>query len=83
VRVVGGPYESQRQALADCAEVYEAMRSKRGQMQELNLEVLLSACRDAGVELGEYDRSVLRWVASFEPQNCRSIAEIIRRAAKV
>jgi hypothetical protein len=80
---MGGPYETERQALADCTGIYDAMRSKCGQMQPLNLAVLEEACTAAGVELGEFDRSVLGWIATFEPHTCQAVAEIIRRAAKL
>lgn len=78
-----GPYETERKALADAAEVYDAMRSKRGQVHVLNLAVLEEACTAAKVELGEYDRSVIVWLAGFEPQQTQVVAELIRRAAKL
>ena len=81
MHTMSGPYETEREALADCADVYDAMRAREGEMQDLNKAVLKDACRSAGVELGEYDQSVLGWLAGFEPQSCQAVAEIIRRAA--
>jgi hypothetical protein len=52
-------------------------------MQRLSTQRLTDACEAAGVELGEYDRRVVAWMARFEPQSCQAVAEIIRRAAKL
>jgi hypothetical protein len=45
--------------------------------------IRVAACDAAGVELGEYDRRVLAWLAGYEPQQAQAFAEMIRRAAKV
>jgi len=44
--------------------------------------LLLSACEQAGVTLGAYDRSILVWLAGFEPQAAAAVAGIITRAAE-
>jgi hypothetical protein len=79
---MAGPYATEREALDDCAAVYDAMRVSTGLMQALNVAVLQAACRDAGVGLGRYDRQVLGWLARFEPQQTQAIADIIRRASE-
>ena len=76
--IMNGPYETERQALDDCRAVYDAMHANPGQMQPLNWAILEDACR--GVELGEYDRRIIAWLAGSEPQVCQVIAEIVRRA---
>ena len=75
---MNGPYETERQALDDCRAVYDAKHANPGQMQALNWAALEDACR--GVELGEYDRRIIAWLAGSEPQVCQVIAEIVRRA---
>ena len=79
-----GPYETERQALDDVRDIYEAARAsrERGTMQRLSAERLTDACKAAGVELGEYDLHTVRWLAGFEPQQAQVIADIVRRAAE-
>ena len=62
---MSGPYETERQALDDVREIYEAARGSRarGTMQRLSTQRLTDACKAAGVELGEYDLHTVRWLS--------------------
>lgn len=50
-------------------------------MREANLAELTEACAAAGVQVGEYDGRILRWLADMEPQMCAVVAGLITRAA--
>ncbi len=50
-------------------------------MMPHNAAMLTDACAAAGVELGAYDRRILRWLAGWEPTTCAVVAGIIARAA--
>lgn len=45
------------------------------------LRFLVDACTAAGVELGDYDRQTLAWLAGWETATVQVIAGIISRAA--
>ncbi|MFI5080130.1 MAG: hypothetical protein ACHQCE_03595 [Streptosporangiales bacterium] len=45
-------------------------------------ELLMDACADAGVTLGEYDSRILRWVAGWEDATVAVIAGLITRAGE-
>jgi hypothetical protein len=79
---MSGPYKTERDALADCDRVFDALRGKRGTMESLNAEILARACAVAGVQLGDYDWQVLNWIASSEPQVSQVVADLIRRAVQ-
>lgn len=51
-----------------------------GKMAPHTHKMLISACASAGAELGAYDRRVLLWLATWEPQACAVIAGLIGRA---
>jgi hypothetical protein len=51
-------------------------------MRRLASQRLTDACAGAGVQLGEFDGSVLAWLAGFEPRQAQVIADIVRRAAE-
>lgn len=50
-------------------------------MKALNEIALFDACRMVGVDLGEYDVTVLRWLAGWEPQIVAAVIGIVLRAA--
>lgn len=77
------PYDTEAEALAEPAvqETYHLPRVDAGQMDQANRRRLLEACEQAGVELGAYDRSVLAWLAGWEPQVVQVVVGIIERAA--
>lgn len=41
---------------------------------------LIEACRDAGVEIGAYDRRFLGWLAGYEPSTVQVVIGLITRA---
>ena len=78
-----GPYETERQALDDVRDIYDAARASRarGTMQVLSAQRLEGACEAARVELGEYDRRVDGEVRATElpgrsrdhPTSCKAV----------
>ena len=76
---MSGPHERHDDVTASVADVYAAFH-KRGVMRAKSLDRLLAACLDSGVELGAYDRQVLKWVARQEPEVAYVIADLIRRS---
>ena len=77
-----GPYQTERQALDDVRDIYDAARAsrERATMQRLSAERIVDACIEAGVRLGRYDVATIDWLAGFEPQQAQVFAELIRRA---
>jgi hypothetical protein len=77
-----GPYENERQARADVADIYEQARQsiRREVLGEANHALLIGACERAGVTLGAYDARILAWLAGWEPQMCAVIVGLIARA---
>ena len=78
-----GSYENEDQALAASSvrAIYEAYRAGITSLHDGSVDLLLSACEQAGVTLGAYDRRILTWLAGFEPQAAAAVAGIINRAA--
>ena len=79
---LGGPYETEQQARADVADVYEQSRRSglRGALTDVNYGYLTKACERAGVALGAYDDRILTWLANSEPETCAVLAGLITRA---
>lgn len=81
-----GPFETESQVLAlpDVQAVFEAAHAsnRHGVMAEGGNALLVSACADAGIEPGEYEARIIRWLADFGPQACAVFADLIRRAAQ-
>lgn len=77
-----GPYETQPQAAADVADIYEQARCSmgRGTIAAANLALLRDACIRAGVKLGAFDTRILAWLADFEPEPCAVVVALITRA---
>ena len=61
--------------------IYEAYRAGITSLHDGSADLLVSACEQAGVTLGAYDRRILIWLAGFEPQAAAAVAGIINRAA--
>lgn len=80
---MNGPFESEHEARQSPAvrAAYGTWSPRLGSLTGANHAMLCTACTAAGVELGAYDRTVLQWLAGFEPQTCAVIAGIISRAA--
>jgi hypothetical protein len=45
-----------------------------------NRRLLDEACEAAGVEIGDYDRRILGWLAGYEPAMCAVVAGLVSRA---
>jgi hypothetical protein len=78
-----GPYETEDQVCSTSAvrTVYDAYRAGIASLHDGSADLLLSACEEAGVALGAYDKRILAWFAGFEPQTAAVVAGIIVRAA--
>ncbi|MWA04299.1 hypothetical protein F8568_028760 [Actinomadura sp. LD22] len=75
-----GPYDTEADAFAEVRDIYTG-HAKHGVMRARNLDLLLRACADHGVELGDYDRAVLRRLAAGPPETAQVLASLIARAA--
>lgn len=77
-----GPFQSERQALAAVRDISAAFDADPGpgKMRPLIYAMLTQACDQAGVELGEFDKSVLAGLANHEAPRMVSVAGIITRA---
>jgi hypothetical protein len=77
-----GPFETEHQALAASAvrAVYRAYEAGTTSLRDGAADLSLSACEEAGVVLGAYDRRILVWLAQFEPQVAAAVAGIVIRA---
>lgn len=77
-----GPFGTQAEAHAaavDCAGPPRAGWSILS--AEQNREMLTAACEAAGVTVGDYDATILGWLAGYEDAMCAVIAGLITRAA--
>lgn len=76
--MTAGPFETER-------EVIDAIGLRTwqpGQYAERGELALLEACAAAGIELGAYDRRIVAWLATMEPQACAVVAGMILRASQ-
>lgn len=78
---MSGPYETENDAYTEVRDIYAA-HGKRGVMQARTQDLLLAVCKQHDVDLGEYDRAVLRWLSRHPPETAQVIAGLIDRAAK-
>ncbi|WP_026411455.1 hypothetical protein [Actinomadura oligospora] len=78
---MSGPYETEHDAYTEVRDIY-ASHGKRGVMRARTQDLLLSVCAQHDIELGEYDRAVLAWLAKHPPETAQVIAGLIDRAAK-
>jgi hypothetical protein len=79
---MSGPYEAEYEAAAEVRDVYAGYH-KRGVMRAKTLDRLLRTCSDYGLEVGSYDREVLRWIAGQRPEAAQVIVGLVHRAAAV
>jgi hypothetical protein len=79
----GGPFATERQA-REAAQLYAALSADPAAYisADANRQLLLDSCNAAGVQLGDYDRRILDWLAGYEPATCAVIAGLITRAAE-
>jgi len=73
-----GPYQTGRQAAGAAGAMHAAAG---GSVTAGNYQMLIRACAAARVQLGDWDRRVLAWLAGWEPATCAVIAGLICRAA--
>jgi hypothetical protein len=74
---VFGPYEEERQAYADAPyRDSENAKERRNGCAEL----LRAVCREAGVELGDYDEEIVRLLSRLGPEVVQVVAGMISRA---
>lgn len=85
-----GPYESVIETLSEALPweiraLHDSGRVRPSDPDRLvrgtQLAHLEDACASAGVELGAYDRSILEWLAGYEPSTVQVVIGLIRRAA--
>jgi hypothetical protein len=81
-RAPHGPYDTDSDAMRDAAHVHQAYRVdyERGMMGQINEGLLLGALREAGVQLGEFDRRIVGWLADWEPYVVQVIVGWVERA---
>ncbi|WP_067484388.1 hypothetical protein [Actinomadura hibisca] len=77
---MSGPYQHQDDAFTEVRDIYAGW-SKRGVLRARTYDLLRRACADHGVELGDYDRHVLRWLARQPPETAQVVAGLVARAA--
>lgn len=63
---------------AFCAAPREALASSTHQ----NAQLITETCETWGVELGEYDRQLIRWLGGWETETCLVVAGLVERAAR-
>jgi hypothetical protein len=74
---VSGPYQTERQARE--ASLWATDGHRYGMsISAANLADLAAAL--SGVELGDYDRRIVEWLAGFEPSTVAVISSLIQRA---
>jgi hypothetical protein len=85
-RPLSGPFATERDAQQAAVQYTgppgASLTGPPGQLAEANRSMLLDAVNAAGVELGDYDRRILDWLAGYEPSTCAVIAALIARAAE-
>jgi hypothetical protein len=59
-----------------------AVGASRAASTEGNRAMLLDTINAAGVQLGEYDRRIIDWLAGWETATCAVVASLIARAAE-
>lgn len=77
---MSGPYEAECEATTEVRDVYAGYH-KRGVMKAKNFDRLLGACAEQGLEMGAYDREVLKWIARQKPEAAQVIVGLVRRAS--
>lgn len=81
-----GPFESLQDAASTptVRAIYERARAslKPGPLKEGSSALIRDACERAGVELPDYERSLVDWLGNWEPHVCQVIAGWIDRAAQ-
>jgi hypothetical protein len=74
-----GPFNTEAEARAAVAAIL-ASPPGTGAWGDACRALLEDACRAAGVELGEFDRRIIGWLAGWEPATVAVVAGLISRA---
>lgn len=77
-----GPYDTEQEARAGAHRVVAREPGRSILTPGGNHELLARALADAGVELGDYDRRILSWMAGWSDAVCAVVAGWIARAAR-
>jgi hypothetical protein len=77
---MSGPYEAEDEATSEVRDAYAGYH-KRGVMRAKTLNRLLRACSHYELEVGSYDREVLRWLAGQKPEAAQVIIGLLHRVA--
>jgi hypothetical protein len=77
-----GPYETGGSAVIDTRGVFIAAQASadRDLASKILEGLVLGSAREAGVELGAYDRRMIAWFATWEPEVVQVILGLIERA---
>jgi hypothetical protein len=81
---VTGPYDTRNQARSDprVMAVYDRFAdAPAGGMAAAKLAILMGACEESRVVLGDFDRRSLAVIAGDSPEVCASVAGIIERSS--
>jgi hypothetical protein len=74
-----GPYQTEREAAGAVRAIHAAAPGIS--LAAGNHQMLTQACAAAQVQLGDWDRRILTWLAGWEPATCAVVAGLIWRAA--
>ncbi|RFU36744.1 hypothetical protein DZF91_36570 [Actinomadura logoneensis] len=77
---MSGPYDTETDVHIEVRDIY-ASHAKHGVMRARTHHLITRVCAEHGLELGEYDREVLRWLARQPPERVQVIADLIDRAS--
>lgn len=86
---VYGPYDLEEQTYVEpmptaVTALHDSGRVRSGDpdrlVRDTQARALLAAVLDAGVEIGEFDRRILVWLAGWEPSTVQVLIGIISRA---
>lgn len=76
---VFGPYATESEAIADSRDV-TCLPPGVGAWDRAIVAKVHEVCSASGVELGDYDERIVRWLARWEPQAVQVIVGLISRA---
>ena len=85
-----GPYETEDDALGgplrqEIRAIHQSGEFRQNEISQAvraaQLRHLEDACRDAGVELGAFDRRIVEWLAGYESSTVQVVVGLIARAA--
>ena len=77
---VMGPYETRAEAAAEPMPREIADLHGAAPARNVVWRHLATACEQAGIDLGEYDRATLRWLCGWEPETVQVVIGLMSRA---